>query len=195
MADESKKEETATGLCITNRRSINTREGSVLTLMYIGMRHENEMNNKAINVLIPTPAAMFEEETNDYTTKPFDRVLIKPNSWNGNSTPFMVFLNRLEEVLMKCKTLGDRNGFMDVKWFSSVKVEDGVLNGVVCKVKKRHVQELLQQNLGKPLRFMIAINCLWYNSGKGGVSLEVTDVSTLNEETKTEDVQDVQTEA
>ncbi len=197
MADESKNESN-TGLCITNRRSINTREGSVLTLLYLGMRTEDQPNSKATNVLIPTPPAMFQEETNDYTTQPFDRVLIKPNSWGGDTTTFMEFLSRLEMVLLKAKTLGDRNGFRDVKWYSSVKMEEGVLTGVVCKVKKGYIKEILKEKTGKQFRFMLQVNALWYNGNptKGGCSIEVADIMDVEEEeNKVEEVKTEEKEA
>lgn len=164
------------GICITNRRNINTKEGSMLSLLYLGARYEDQSNSQAFALSIPTPPAYFSDEQNEYTSKPLDRILIRPDEF-GDTSIFMHFLTKLEELFMKAKHLGDRNGFMDCKWYSSVKMEDGIMKGVVCKVKKNEVKEVLEREKGKRLRFILTLNCLWYNDRKGGVSLELTNVA------------------
>jgi len=161
---------------LTNRRSIQTKENTTLTLLYLGMKIENQEKNLPIK--LASPECVFSDEPTEYEEGTFNRVLLAPNLWDPRgSSLFMEFLNVLEDMFLKLKTLGDRNGFGSNKWYTPLKMEDGVLTGVVCKVKKDDIKQRLRDYKKGSIRFLIAVNCLWYNDGKGGISVEVVDLN------------------
>jgi hypothetical protein len=166
---------------LTNRRAIQTKENTTLTLLYLGIRHGN--SEKSLPIKLATPPCVFADEPTDYGTGAFSRVLLSPNLWDPQGTTlFMEFMNVLEDMFTKIKTLGDRNGFNSNKWYTPLKMEDGVLNGIVVKVKKDEIKESLQNFKKGITRFLLAVNCIWYNDGKGGVSVELVDVNVQEEE-------------
>lgn len=173
------------GATITNRRTLTTKEGTVLTLLYLGMIEETT-GGKPWPIKIATPTASFTAETSVYSTVKYERVVIGPDMWKENAlAEFSHFLNNLDQLCARVKLLGDQSGFSNVKWHQPVRVEEGVLTGVIAKVKKPELRQMLMENENKKLRFIIAFNLLWYNNNKGGVSIEVVDIKKEEEDAVT----------
>ena len=136
--------------------------------------------------ILTTPSVIVASKDGRYSKTPFERVDIQPNVFkdHGNRI-FEDFLDCVEGLVGKIKqTTAEVN--LDINyenWISPVKFRDGMLHGMVAKVRNPAIRNLLASRRND-VKLVLELKFCYSSAQYCGISFEVVDVIPIDEEKK-----------
>ena len=157
---------------IENVKVIN----SLLTVAFCGMRRPG--SNRTWSFCQGTPSCRMEKlfaKLDVGTTH--DRFLLVPDFFTDNlGMEFTSFLDTVEGVSEKFKDLFEEGGYDVSNWKSSVRSNNGALQGLQVKARQRILAERLYALPGKSIQAIVKLSCAFFTPERSGLSFEIIDI-------------------
>jgi hypothetical protein len=149
-----------------------------LDVYYVGIRDPLSKRRWAFTIGTPACYVQFANTTFEGDA-PNSRALLCPLYFDGSSAlpdhaPFLGFLDHIDGISNKLKSMMSALGRDVADWQSPLKLENGFIVGLQAKIKTDAVRNAIIENNGQ-LKCCLKMTCVYFAKERSGISFELIE--------------------